>query len=364
MCDKWYIYIEIRRRNSMKNIFLTIVLLFLFFSCDNTNSQYYLEGKQFYEEGDFSKAIQLFSKEIDINGGTDLAYLYRGKAEQKSEQFRKAINDFNKAIEMNQELPSAYIDRAVSQIRLKDYDNALDGLNKMINHFKVSKDSIINKNIAIAYNNRGIVNQFSQKDNGSALKDFNKSLSIGGNYPESYLALMNRGRIYLLEKEYDNAIKDLDSSITLNKSNSLAYSIRSQINFETGNLEGALSDLNLAININAKDWHNYNQRGLILIKLGKYIESISDFDRAIEISDHSYSYNNRGFSKFKLGKLNEAIKDCKKSLELDDQNGWAYYNLGLIKYEMGLKEEACSHFIRAKDLGKDDAIIEIQKKCQ
>lgn len=346
----------------MKTKLLVILLLFLFFSCNKESSQYYLEGKRLYDGENFQKAIESFSKEITLNGGSSMAYLYRGNASQKTGHFQKSIEDFNKAIKIDNELASAYINKSISQTRLKNYDAAINSLSNMINHFKISENDITNRNIAIAYNNRGLVKHLNLEDKQSALEDFNKSISIGIK-TEIHLPLMNRGRIYLINQEYKKALKDLDSSIILNKNNALAYYLRSKVHFKMNNFESALSDLSIDSLTNTKEWYYYNQRGLTLIKLERYLESISDFDKAIEMSEEALPYNNRGFSKFKLGKLKEALRDCEKSLELHSENSWAYYNLGLIKYQMKLKEAACADFAMALDLGKIEAQIELDSKC-
>lgn len=345
-----------------KNILATFFILLTVFSCSNKNSRLYNQGLQSYNKEDYQKAIILFTKDIINNGKSDLAYYNRARAEQKLGKYKKAIKDFDNAIEINKDLSSAHVNRAVSLVKLKKYNKALEGLNSMIEYFTIGQDSIINQNIAVAYNNRGLIKQLKQSSTLSALSDFNKSISIG-NYNELYLSFMNRGKLYLKEKEYKKGLKDLDSSIVLNDTYSPTYYIRGRGYFEIGHLEPALSDLNSAIKLENNKWTYYNERGLIFNKLEKYNKSILDFNKAIEFSNHPYAYNNRGFAKYKLGFLIEGLKDCEKSLELNDKNGWVYYNLGLINYALGNTEKACLNFIKAQNLEIEEAIIEVKRKC-
>ncbi|WP_422351133.1 tetratricopeptide repeat protein [Flagellimonas sp.] len=342
-------------------------ILFLFvlsvsISCKNGASEYYTEAKSFYDNGNYPKAIEYFTKEINLKGGSDLAYYYRGRAKQSLGEFQNAILDFNMAIEINEELIASHVNRAVSLVRLKKYDIALQRLNEIIDHFINLQDENVASNLATAFNNRGLIKQFYLKDYDGAMTDFDKSLSIGV-YPETYLPLMNRGRLYLIKGEYQKAIKDLDKSIELNDKNDLTYFIRGQVYFELEDFEKVISDTNEAIELEDNDWKYYNLRGTALVKLENYPESILSFDKAIELSNHAYAFNNRGYSKYKIGDLLGALKDCEKSLELNNQNSWNYYNLGLINYDLGKKEMACNYFDKALALGKKEAKKEIETKC-
>lgn len=347
----------------MKKVISVILVLFIFSSCKNAARDYYMQGKLMYDEGKYNNAIEFFTKEINTNGGTDLAFYYRGKSAEKKREFQKAIKDFSRAIEINNELSGAHINRAVCYTRLKKYDTALKEFDKIIDYFKVGQDSTITKNIARAFNNRGLIKFHHLKDTTAALVDYNKSISIGENYP-NYLPYMNRGKLYFKQKNYEKALKDLNSSISLNNNDSEAYYGRGQAKYHLGDIQNALVDTNAAIEIKANKWSYYNQRGIILNDLKKYEEAISDFTKAIEISNHEYAYNNRGFAHYKLGNLKQALLDCEKSLELNDKNGLAFYYLGLIEHDLGETEKACSHFTKALDLGEVKAEIVLKTKCR
>ncbi|MFK7750536.1 MAG: tetratricopeptide repeat protein [Kordia sp.] len=347
----------------MKKTPFIILGIFIFFSCENIGVDHYLEGKKQFDNGEFDNAIKLFTREINVNGGTDLAYYYRGRSSQKKREFQNAIEDYIKAIEMNNELSEAHVNRAVSHIRLKEYDIALKGLDKMLSHFKIGQDSITTKNIVIALNNRGLLKQHHLKDSVAALADYNKSVRIGKDFP-NYLPYRNRGKLYFRQKNYEKALKDFNSAILLNNNDSEIYYGRGQAKYHLGDIQNALLDTNVAIELDKTNWSYYNQRGIILNDMEKHEEAISDFTKAIEISDHAYAYNNRGFSYYKLGNLKQALVDCEKSLELNDENGLAYYYLGLIAYKLGKSERACVHFTKALNLGEVKAEMALRVKCR
>jgi len=342
-----------------------ILFLFVFavsISCNNGSSKYYAEAKSLYDNGNYPKAIEYFTKDININGGSDLAFYYRGRAKQSLGEFQNAISDFDMAIEINEELITSHVNRAVSLVRLKEYDIALQRLNEIIDHFRNLQDENITSNLATAFNNRGLIKQFYLQDHDGAMADFGKSISLGV-YPETYLPFMNRGRLYLMKGNYQKAIKDLDKSIELNDKHGLTYFIRGHVYFELEDFEKVISDTNEAIELEGNDWKYYNLRGTALVELENYPESIVNFDKAIELSNHAYVFNNRGYSKYKTGDLSGALKDCEKSLELDNQNSWNYYNLGLINFDLGKKEMACNYFDKDLELGKKEAKKEIETKC-
>ncbi|OQD43168.1 hypothetical protein BUL40_08770 [Croceivirga radicis] len=348
---------------TIKNLYLISIFQFLIFSCNNGTSQYYEKGKSLYDEGNYTKAIELLTKDIDLNGGTDLAYYYRGRALQSTQKYQKAILNFNKAIAINEDLIYIHVNKAVTQIKLKQHDSALQGLNYIITKFEPSQDSNINRNLAIAYNNRGLIKHQILKDFPNALADFNKSLSFEEN-SESQLPFMNRGVLFLETKEYEKAITDLERAIQLNDKKAWAHFMKARAHFQIKNYSNSLISINRAIELEATNWRYFNLRGMTLNNLERYNEALSDFNKAVDISNHDYAYNNRGFTKYKLGNLKEALEDCQKAMELNNENSWTFYNLGLINYEIGNKSKACDYFKKALDLGKKEAEIELVNKCQ
>lgn len=66
--------------------------------------------------GDYPKAIKYFNLGIAGNNSDDLMYFYRAFAYEKDGKLGKAIDDYTKTIELNPELGQAYAKRGTAAI--------------------------------------------------------------------------------------------------------------------------------------------------------------------------------------------------------------------------------------------------------
>jgi tetratricopeptide (TPR) repeat protein len=161
-------------------------------------------GLIYDKQGDFDKAIDNFTKTIEINPNDADAYYNRGIAYGKKGEFDKAIVDFTKAIEINPKYADAYNNRGMAYRKKGELDKAIADYTKTIE---------INSNDADAYNNRGIAYGKKGEDD-KALADFTKAIEINPNLAE---AMANLGKTYQLKanKEkakywYEQALKNKD----------------------------------------------------------------------------------------------------------------------------------------------------------
>ncbi len=107
----------------------------------------------------------------------------------------------------------AYADSANSDILagneaaiMENYDLAISYYNKAINSGKLD-----NKQLAVAYNNRGCAYDDSGKEE-LALQDFNKAISLDPKYDAPYFS---RSFIYERRQEYAKAIADMQKAVNL-----------------------------------------------------------------------------------------------------------------------------------------------------
>ena len=110
---------------------------------------------------EYEKAIQDYTKTIELNPSDAAAYSIRGDCYSELAQYEKAINDYSKAIE------------------LKPSD-------------------------AVTYNHRG-VSYFLSGNTQQSIKDYTKAIELAPQLPNSY---GNRATSYYFLKEYLKAIED------------------------------------------------------------------------------------------------------------------------------------------------------------
>jgi tetratricopeptide (TPR) repeat protein len=132
---------------------------------------YVLRGFIYMQEKskDPEKAIADFSKVIDRGGPWSvMAYTNRGLVLQDGKQYDKAIEDFTKVIEMDPRNAPAYCARGLALAFKGQFNRSIEDINRSIE---------LNPKIPAAYNVRGMV--YAQIGNPRAIADFQKACDMG-----------------------------------------------------------------------------------------------------------------------------------------------------------------------------------------
>ncbi len=97
-----------------------------------------------------------------------------------------------------------------------------------------------------------------------------------------------------------------------------------------------------------------------------YNEAIKDLDTAIYLSPDNLSLVvSRGSIKFNAGLYNEAVNDFTFVIDSDANTySEAYFNRGVAKLRLNLKDAACKDFYLAKEKGYNNADLMISQNCK
>tara|TARA_R100000808_G_scaffold540_3_gene2800 strand:- start:884 stop:2929 length:2046 start_codon:yes stop_codon:yes gene_type:complete len=225
----------------------------------STASQSRIEAKKQYDAGDYSGAIENYTKVIQISPIAD-DYYYRGLSYYNLELYELALNDLNQTIALN-----------------PDY---------------------------LAYNLRGIVYE-ELGLNQKALDDYTKAIEM----QESEIFLANRGMLYNNLKEYQKALDDFNKSIELNPDYYSPYFERIQTNHQLKQYEESILDGLKIIQLdpdNDKDNHDYAYAwmGYSRYKLGQYQQALDNFNKVLEL-DPSWEENLRQWINDAKAELNK-----------------------------------------------------------
>ena len=82
-------------------------------------------GLAYRDEGDYDRAIESFTKAIELNPNYAEAYNNRGNAYRDNGNFDRAIADYTKAIELKPDFVEAYNHRDDAYYAKGDYDHAI-----------------------------------------------------------------------------------------------------------------------------------------------------------------------------------------------------------------------------------------------
>jgi tetratricopeptide (TPR) repeat protein len=119
----------------------------------------------------------------------------------------------------------------------------------------------------------------------------------------------------------------------------------------------------------------YNNIGYCYLELKDYTKAEVYIKRALELNPYEYYiWGSSGKLNYCKGNYNKTIADMNKALELinsraskassSENVGFYYYYRGLAYLNLKKKTLACNDFTKAKELGYDDASVQIQKNCQ
>ena len=234
-------------------------------------------------------------------------YISRGVEAGQQGQYSDAIENFTKAIELKPDYAEVYYDRGLAYHSLVyhslaylskgEYAQAIQDYTKAIE---------LKPDYAEAYHARGSA-YGSQDENYRAIQDLTKAIELKPNYAEAYAV---RGGNYNIQGEYDHAIQDSTKAIELNPDCARAYAVRGTAYGGQGKYDRAIQDLTKTIELNPDDAIAYAVRGRTYIIQGEYDHAIQDSTKAIELNpNYVEAYYARGLAWLHLQKWQEARSD-------------------------------------------------------
>ncbi len=95
------------------------------------------DGIELVYKGEFNKAIENFTKSIELKNDWEIPYFYRAVSYQALEEFDNAMIDYSKALSINNRMTDAYYNKAKIALSRKDIPNpdinkAIEDLNKAL----------------------------------------------------------------------------------------------------------------------------------------------------------------------------------------------------------------------------------------
>jgi tetratricopeptide (TPR) repeat protein len=192
--------------------------------------------KAYNMSGVWKNGMTLWNAVIGQFQNVPFAYNNRGVIFMNDKKYDKAIDDFSKAIQLNPNFIQAYQNRGIIYMNQNKYDLALSDINKTLDN---------NPKDFNALNNRGTI-YLNEERHEEALRDFNKVIELSPNY---YQAYFNRGTVYYRVQKYEEAISDLTTAITLNPDFADTYYARGWARFNKGDKANACTDIKQAASL-------------------------------------------------------------------------------------------------------------------
>ncbi|NMC83750.1 MAG: tetratricopeptide repeat protein [Anaerolineaceae bacterium] len=193
------------------------------------SQRFYFVGKDQVLHGDFEKAIQSFSKAIEIDPENEEAYFLRGNAYNDSGRPELALKDYAVVLKRNPEDQLALYNRSLAYLSLQQFDQAIEDLSRLIQLAPEEPNG---------YNLRSVVN--SQKGEYSlAVADATRVIELGNEIQ----GLTNRSLAYERQGNLPAAIADETALLEKVPQKESVYCRRGLLYAEYGKKEKALADL-------------------------------------------------------------------------------------------------------------------------
>lgn len=179
-----------------------------------------------------------------------------------------------------------------------------------------------------------------------------RALELSPSRPEPYVF---RAQAYEKAGRLRDAMADYDKALSLGTRDANAFLGRGVLLLRQGAAEQALADFDQAHRLEPEWSAPLYNRGAVLLRLARFQEAERDFSGVIERNpDDAEAWVKRGEARASQGRR-DALGDFDRALELRPEWGAAWFARGLFLEAAGQDEAARADYLRAYELGHDDA---------
>lgn len=210
------------------------------------------------------------------------------------------------------------------------------------------------ENGAISENSRKILDKRKIKfgiseTRAKELEEFAKSNNSGNSND-----LLEEGKTYCNNEEYDKAIEIFKKAVELNPNDDDSWRLLGNSYNRNGQIEEAIKYYLKAAELNPDDSRNWFNLGISYSNNEQYKEAINSFLKVVELNpDDSYSWYGLGNSYIKNKQVEDAIKSLLKATELNSNDYQSWLDLAISYIHNEQYEEAIKYLSKAKELNPD-----------
>ncbi|MDA0195250.1 MAG: hypothetical protein O2887_16985 [Bacteroidetes bacterium] len=297
--------------------------------------------------------LAFYSQLIEEYPGESINYLERGKILVSDyKDFKSAIEDFNMAISLDETLSDAYFQRSLASEGLNDLTSSIADYDTVLFYDTGNK---------YALGNRAIL-KHELSNYAGAVQDFSETLSIDSGYIDAWY-----GRA--LSKSFlgdtSGSLSDYESALLLDDHYSNAYINRALINLSLGENNKALADYLIPLSYEDKNLDALYGIGYTYFQLDSLNQSKEYYTRLTEIDpDQTGSFYSLGLVYNRLEDYQKAYSYLTKTIFMDSAYTDAYFERGVVSINRGDTLSACLDWVKARELGNDEANQYLTEHCK
>jgi len=132
-----------------------------------------------------------------------------------------------------------------------------------------------------------------------------------------WAAYRDRGQVWHLLRDFDQAKRDYDEAIRINPYSPHAFNGRALVYHNLDQLDLALADLDRAVTSDPTFFEAYQNRARLRREQGRFDEALQDHERAIELRPGAAAYVARSVTYRMMGEPDKALADAEKAIEIE-----------------------------------------------
>lgn len=298
------------------------------------------EGKTYYNNGEYDKAIEIFKKAVELNPNDDDSWRLLGNSYNRNGQIEEAIKYYLKAAELNPDDSRNWFNLGISYSNNEQYKEAINSFLKVV---ELNPDD--------SYSWYGLGNSYiKNKQVEDAIKSLLKATELNSNDYQSWLDLAIS---YIHNEQYEEAIGPLLKAIELNPNNAGDLSLLGYVYKINGQYEEAIKYLSKAKELNPDGFDNWYELGEAYLNNGQFQEAIETLLKAVELNPDEDIWRLLGMSYRLNEQYEEAMNSFIEATKLNQDNNINWYAIGDLFYIQGAYEEATEYLIKSIGLGNN-----------
>ncbi len=232
--------------------------------------------------------------------------------------------------------------------KYKEFEQLFDA-NKLIQAKKQALERIKTyPDDHLGYRDLGRV-YFVQKNFDQALNFFEQAQKLAPNNADMHLWKAN---CYVQKQEYTKARVEINKALSLDAKIPYAYALKSRIDLDERKFTACISNATQALKLQPDNSDALGNRGSALAHLNRLDEALKDLSRAMQLApDVAASYNNRGMLYCELNRYRDALADLNKAIKLDPSQIYSFENRCKTLNMLGRYNEALKDANHAIEMG-------------
>lgn len=295
------------------------------------------------QQRDFTRAIDLLGRAIDIDPDVAMAHVNLGVAWMESGHPGKARQAFEQALALDPQEPGAAMGLGVALLALKHWEAAARYLGQAL--------ELDPANVEAHFNRGNAFNESLRHE--EAIACYDRALALKADHVG---ALLNRAHACLALKRHEEAIKNCQQANALQPDRASAFVMLGDACMAINAHAQALASYDRALAMQPGQFAPLVNRGNALLKLGRTTEAIASFEQGLALQPtHATALSNLAGALREAERWDEAWAYCEQALAVEPFNPGAHMNRGNVLLDQADLRSAREAFAKVVSLQPDNA---------